>query len=468
MTALSNVQGKRMSSDLLRKFAQLNGAFWRAQAQSDSGDGYALVSIDSHPSMCLSSASFGAIASYAHRLRILFVEPRVHAHRVVLESYPNAEIVSLSKYSIGALVTGFCNALKTFLSLKSPRDLLALHVDGIHFGDIIYDVVLSYGYATVSRIDRKVFRALFAFYRHRYNARRVLSRFDVKVGVFHQMLGLVDGVLSKYLLDRGIESINRVGSHEFCARKYREIEDCGDHPIKPLKEHFETMRANPKTYVAAAEAYLARRVRGQVTRIDADLAYKNKKVYEDRNAFCSDYGLAEDKPIVFIMLHAFNDWPHRAGKRMLFQDYYHWFAHTVDVIRDVSDVNWVVKEHPAAVEFYRTRDLNVKAHLKPRSAPNVVLVEADADFSTTSVMNLAQAIVTGVGTAGLEFAAFGIPCVLAAEGAYSGFDIAVQPSSVEEYDEQLRNIHSLGPLFPEQVLSAKLVAYFYSVLVLSG
>jgi hypothetical protein len=445
---------------VIRRFADLNRSFWRSRSATGPGEGYALVAIDANPVMCLSSASFGAICAEAKGLRTLFVVPRKGEYRVVLESYPHAEIASF-RLGFWRPIVACMQALRAFLSLKSPKNLLELRVDGILFGDIIYDVVLSYGFATVARLDHHVFRALFAFYRHRYYARRVLAEYDVQLGVFHQMLGLVHGVLAKYLLDRGVESINRVGSREFCARKYREIEDSGDHPIKPLQEHFDVMSANPAMFLAAAEQYLEHRVHGQVTRIDADLAYKNKKVYEDRTEFCQAYGLAIEKPIVFVMLHAFNDWPHRAGKKMLFQDYYRWFAHTMEVIREVKEVNWVIKEHPAAVQFYRTKDLDVKAHLSSFVGPTIAHLGADADFSTASVLNLAHAIVTGVGTAGLEFASFGIPCVLAAEGAYSGFGIAEQPSTVEEYDRLLQRIRTLDVLSEDRIFAAKLVAYFY-------
>ena len=47
---------------------------------------------------------------------------------------------------------------------------------------------------------------------------------------------------------------------------------------------------------------------------------------------------------------------------------------------------------------------------------------------------LADAIITCISTAGLEYSAQGIPCVLGGEGGYSGLGFTIKPNDVGEYE----------------------------------
>lgn len=90
-----------------------------------------------------------------------------------------------------------------------------------------------------------------------------------------------------------------------------------------------------------------------------------------------------------------------------------------------------------------------------------MFLRSDADFNGGSVRHLAHAIVTCIGTAGLEYATRGIPPVLGGESAYSGFGFTIEPGNLREYEECLRGIAGLPRLSTEQIRAAKLVAFFY-------
>ena len=72
--------------------------------------------------------------------------------------------------------------------------------------------MLSYGYATVRKIDIRVFRALHAFLLTRYLIQDVINRYAIETSILIQTMGLMGGTLTKYLLSNGIEIINRIGS----------------------------------------------------------------------------------------------------------------------------------------------------------------------------------------------------------------------------------------------------------------
>jgi len=449
-----------------RQFVKENSAFWSKYTSGCPGDRYVLIEFNQHPVIYLSNASFGSIVAFAKGLRPLFLlwNHEKAAQRKILESYPNAAFVYLIdwRYLLPNIRAWF-EAKEVYRSLKTPEDLLKLKVDDISVGDTVYDAVLSSGYATIRAIDGKVFKALYAFFRIRCAIKDIIRRYKIETAVVSQLMGLNGGTLGKYLIKSGIEVLNRVGSYQILGKKYRALNDLGSIPISPTPEYFKMLMNNDDgTIEGIVEEYLEKRLSGGVTRLDAAQAFAPmKKTFTDRQSFCAEYQLDFTKPIIFVMLHAFNDNPHwNYPKKMLFLDYYHWFMRTLEITKKVDSVNWVFKEHPTQ-RFYPVRDLNVKAIMEQVNFDHIRFIDGQANFNTGSLHYLAHAIVTGAGTAGLEFAAYGIPCVLAGEGAYSGFGFTVEPQTVEEYEACLRHIDCLKPLRGIRVKAAKMVAYLY-------
>jgi hypothetical protein len=270
------------------------------------------------------------------------------------------------------------------------------------------------------------------------------------------------GTFSRYLLKQNIEVINRVGSHDIHIQKYRSSADVGFYPARPERHHFEYMMSLPDHVVLPlADAYLDERYNQRVMHIAIERAFnRNKRIFDSREEFCRVTGLDPNKKTAFVMLHAFNDHPHSHFARPLaFQDYFDWFERTLNVAQTVDSVNWVFKEHPAA-GLYPVKDVDLLAMFASVSKPNIVFLDADADFNALSIRVLADVIVTCLGTAGMEYACVGIPCLLGGESPYSGFGFTIEPDNAEEYDAYLRRLDQLDALTPEQIKAAKIVMYF--------
>jgi hypothetical protein len=447
-------------------FIKENKAFWSEYSNDGPGSKYVLVEHRKHAVIYLSNAAFGSIVAYAKNLRPLFV---INTHkktvqRQILESYPNATFVCLNswRYFLTNIKAWF-KAKKIHRRLQTPEELLKLKIDDMPVGDTIYDAVLSRGYATIQRIDRKVFEVLYAFLKLRYAVKDIIRRYPIEVAVISQLMGLKGGTFAKYLLKNNIEILNRSGSHTICIRKYRTLREIGNDIRAPLREYFTAMMNDDDgTVRQAAEKYLEQRFGGGLVRIDAAQAFhREKKIFTDHRSFCADYELDPSKPVVFVMLHAFNDCPHwNYPRKMLYLDYYQWFMHTLEIVKTVRSANWIFKEHPTQ-RFYPTKDLDVGAVMKQVNFSHIRFIDGQANFNTCSLLYIANALITGTGTAGLEFSTHGIPCILVGEGSYSGFGFTIEPQDLEEYVECLSNIDQLSPLSDEQIKAAKIMSYFY-------
>lgn len=150
----------------------------------------------------------------------------------------------------------------------------------------------------------------------------------------------------------------------------------------------------------------------------------------------------------------------------LFEDYSDWFVQTLGAACRNSEVNWVIKLHPANV-WKRARE-QVKGELAEialiRKAieelpSHVKLLHPDTDISTLSLFQAIDYGVTVRGTVGIELPCFGVPTFTAGTGRYSGLGFTVDSRTPEEYLDKMKNIHRVGRMTPEQTILAKRHAY---------
>lgn len=452
-----------------KSFVEVNRGFWkRYWPTKDVREAcpYVLIEVSENPIINLCNASFGSIVCHARNVRPLYLLSgfRDRSTRRILQSYhPDSRFITTAspRYVLAWFWT-LILAWRAWTQLRTPRDILEFRIDGIKFGDIIYDNTLVRGYATLKKVDVEVLSVLHNFFRHRYVINDIIRRYPLDSFVVAHTIGMFGGTFSRYLLKHGIEVINRVGSHEILVQKYRSSADIGFYPAKPEKKHFEHMMGlSDDVVLPLANAYLDERHNQRVSHIAVELAFnRNKRFYESREEFCRAYGLDPSKKTAFVMLHAFNDHPHSHFARPLaFQDYFDWFEQTLEIARTVDSVNWVFKEHPAAA-LYPVKDVDLHAMFAGAPKSNIVFLDADADFNALSIRFLADAIVTCLGTAGMEYACVGIPCLLAGESPYSGFGFTMEPETADGYEAALRALDRVGRLAPEQIKAAKIVMYF--------
>jgi hypothetical protein len=429
-------------------------------------NGYVLSPISGKSVTKVCDASFSTIVANAKGLHQLFLVPDIHDQKwgQILKSYPRVTLRKPpNRFSLFRQLVGAVRATIAYLRIRTIEDLLAFRQDGIRFGDVLYDEILSGGYATVSGIDRRTWSVLRRFYVLRGFVLHILNRYSIKSSVFAQRIGLHGSTLSRYLLSRGVELFLRVGTHQFIVYRYRNLQDSTKYPIRPDQQLFTRMlERDDGTIRKKVDAYLDQRFSQGIDHPTLHTAFDvRKKTYTRQDDFCADYSLDPAKPLVFVMLHAFNDSPHsHFAKPMLFQDYYWWFRNTLSLAQRNTRVNWIFKDHPAAPK-YLTRDVNLGEMFTHIQNDNIRFLPWDADFNARSISNIAHALVTCIGTAGLEYSTQGIPCVLAGESAYDGYGFTHEPQTQEEYAQVLLSIKTLPRLTPEQILRAKMVAYYY-------
>ncbi len=211
--------------------------------------------------------------------------------------------------------------------------------------------------------------------------------------------------------------------------------------------------------VTAAEKYLDERFQGKNGRNIDKGAFAGKKVWSREDGI-KELGLDPKKKNIVIMAHTFTDAVFNYGDTF-FRDYYDWTEQTLRIAGTVDDVNWVLKPHPTRKAYHESRDSIEKMYERYKTDSIFILSD---EVSAESIKNFADAIITIGGSAGGEFACYGVPVVIVGFPYYRGFGYTLEPKSLSQYESCLKKIKRIKPLSDEQVITAKKVFYIQNVL----
>jgi len=205
---------------------------------------------------------------------------------------------------------------------------------------------------------------------------------------------------------------------------------------------------------AWTEQYLEEKFHGNAGKELDRGAFKNKMTLS-RKELQEMLGFNVEKKNIVIMAHTFTDAVFNYGD-YYFRDYYDWLEKTLDIASDVKTVNWLLKPHPTRFAYNEEKD-SIESLFEKYKTENMYIISDK--ISAESIRYIADVIITIGGNAGGEFACFGIPSVIVGKPYYSGFGYTIEPSSYEEYERQLNDIHQMKKLCEKQIQTAKKVFY---------
>lgn len=450
-----------------KQFIRENAAFWKQYANNSPSKGFVLVECKDDPITLFSNGSHAAIVAYARNLTPLFMlwYRKNNPVEKILETYPNATFIYLDdQHYLDAKKHTDLLARKAFQSFQCPEDLIKFEIDGINFGNLIYDSVLYMKFATIRTIDDNVLNCLKKFFWYRYVVQDIIKKYRIETSIFSQgVIGFMGGVFTRYLLQNGIETMCHLGAGHVILKKFQTLNDLGQATFSPDPRYLTLMKNWPDdTILKLADEYLEYRFNKEVFDISHEVVFDHSKLlFKSREEFALHFGLNPSKRLVFVMLHSLNDWPRSYfDKPMIYRDYYDWLEKTLEISKTVESVNWVFKEHPSS-ELYPTEDFDLNAMFKSVQYPHIRFLNNKADFGAVSLRYIADTIITCCGSAGLEYACVGVPCVLGGPSSYSGLGFTIEPCDVTEYEEQLRHLADLDRLNTDQIKTAKLALFLH-------
>lgn len=463
-TLLATFLPYKLSSEE-KKFIRLNSQLWNKKAANKAASGYILVEgLLSCPASIIDKARMAnAIAEATGKKPIVFVRGLTFSASNVAAIFRSFSIEHYYYWwrnylNPAVLFPTFIQTIRFFVHHRTGESIIPLTYRGIVIGDLIYDSLIRFkpeNY-TINRIIlrehfRLVFRAFYTF----HNNEILIRKFNAKILVTSHNVYAEFGLLPRQIraINSGVIFLKDTHVYKY----YSADKNINEHFLKLDKQEFE-LKFRSKKYEKEAERYFIDRISGHVSQIDVINAYRNKKKYsldDLKERYPQINTVAKN---IFVMSHAFSDSPH-VGEGLLFKDYYDFLEKTLCVLDQVAGINCFVKAHPSS--YMWNEKGGVETLVANNGLKNVVILPAD--FNTSAIAELADAIVTAKGTAGLEFSAAGVPAVTAGKGFYYGFGIADEPETTECYFEKLKSLETVEKLDKETRRRALVLLYLISV-----
>ncbi|MCR9137413.1 MAG: hypothetical protein NXI27_15565 [Alphaproteobacteria bacterium] len=182
--------------------------------------------------------------------------------------------------------------------------------------------------------------------------------------------------------------------------------------------------------------YLQVRESGKSSDINASFAFRSDNRTDSRTGARRVFGVSDDRKLAVIYAHVWFDFPHTFAMGN-FVDFYDWMRFTLDQLRDIDDIDWLLKPHPTESWYGGFQLEDMIADL-----PDHIRIAPEKTDSLTA-MTAADAVVTVHGTVGLEATAHGLPVIAGDRSFYTGWGLTHVAKSRDHYGELLRSTSRL-------------------------
>jgi hypothetical protein len=430
----------RSKKKLINNFIKINTQFWQKFQEYKSFNKFCLIETSGHPVVNHANAIVGKAIAQAKNLRIMWINYG-HTNKKLMKSYAvNSVFMDLPKISILTKLWFFTLSIFYYFTyVLFKNKLLSFKFNGIPYGDFIYDNYLAeFSLGTLHRLDPRITIIFLKLLLNDARARNIFKQHVIKAIVVSHYTGLKTGPLSRVAMQRSIPVYWKGGGHKIInLNKFQNLNQIYNYPNKPTNEIINLLVNKYKAKIEEDFKQLINNSQNSPFYNTFSVAYKNKIFTNTgKQQFLQKMNLS-NKPLIFVMLHAFNDHPHSHFKNMLFNDYYDWFRQTLDFTYKEKAKNWIFKEHPAN-KYYPTKDISFKKIMK-NLPNNIRFISRNNNIKTSTVLNVADLIVTCLGSAGIEMPALkGIPSVIAGDTFYDELGFTIKPKTRQEYFQILK------------------------------
>jgi hypothetical protein len=262
----------------------------------------------------------------------------------------------------------------------------------------------------------------------------VLDRIKPKLVVVSHTVQASFGALAWIAAARGVPVIYAHGNYGalrfFRMRKPTDIFDVANLPAAARLDAIEPAQA--QALGQAGENHIRSRLAGATNDLGAQYAFVKNADRPDRKQICAQFGWNPEKPIVAVYAANWFDYPHTSGMPS-FRDYLDWLECTLAGARANENANWLFRAHPCDAWYGGITLSDLMGPGEPKH-----LGRSPTGWNGSAVLEAADAVVTVLGTAGLEYACLGKPALAADRGWYSDCGFARASGSRAEYGALLR------------------------------
>jgi hypothetical protein len=396
--------------------------------------------------------------------------------KLIFESFGIKKFIYLNDLNFFMRIRYFLMAYSIIKSYKTIDNFFEFSLNGVNIGRAVYDHYLrSTGMGTIDHFDHKFYIFLSHALSNYYQMKKSYDKFKFIACVQSERQFIPASIVYQSSLTNGINVYSKSGfSNEFSVRKYSDARKMWKVRERYSQALYDEISSSIKEKaVEIGKNYIEKRFSGipeyeafhyyfERPRLTVKEKYKKKeRKTVTKKELCEMLGWNQNKPIVTILASDLSDGVFD-NTWSLFKDRLSWIRETLLEVKNIKNVNWLLKPHPNDKIHKVVTDI-MSEYIKICSNYKHILPFPD-NLSLASIPNFAHCVITMGGSASYEYSAFGIPALHSCESCCSGRGFTIDPESKEKYFDLLRKIEKIGKLNKEQIDKAKIYIFIYSKL----
>ena len=423
-----------------KEFISENKKKWKNHDKKISNNNFILVeSFVNHPAYTLSNIVIGFFLSKKFNYKIMgLIRNHDIKSEVILRSYGCKKIIFFKNPN---LLERLYYLIKTILIIgneNKTEKASKIKINGVDIGLIAYDTFIRYKYKPTLNIINSHYLIYFAQALYAQNfIKKHISKNKIKISVLAETQYVPLSVFFQTFLKKNINIFTRSGLESFTVRMYKNWKQRYHYRETVSQKLFNWLNKNHKTKsIQKVKKIYNNKFKKNTFGVDEVILGLRSKNYKKLN-----YNSNKKKKNVVLFLSHLLDGNFVYGPRKYSKDVYSGSKFIIDQLPKLKNVNWLIKKHPNHNFLKSSYDFNDQIKEYEKKYDHIKLL--NDDVSPTSLLNLADIGVTLSGSVGVEYPAFGIPCVFIEKTYYSNLKFFNKINSKKDIQKTLQNIHKL-------------------------
>ena len=442
-----------------------------------------------HPLYTLNNISTGKYVSYFYKSNCAgFLKKGDIKGEVIFRSFGIKKFYYFNYGNIIQRCKYLIKALFIASKFKTIKDFCNFKIDGIDIGLTAYDTFIRYTRIPSSeKIKLKMIIFLSeAIYTNNFLNNLFKEKKITKIVQMERQF-IPYCILFQKSLKKGKKVFTYMGTDNVTVRIYNKFNQRYDNKnkfsiklinlilknnkIKSLKkiENFYKVQFKNKLYGKPWLQYVQqnKKIFFQWEK-NEDIRFKTKPIKiinlksMNKDQICKIYKWDKNKKIVTVFLTYLVDGNFVNGRKNLFKDNFSWVINTLKIIGNIKNVNWLIREHPSEIRF--NTKTNFTKIIKDIETKHSHIRFSPKNINPASLKSITDIALTSHGSVGLEYPAFGIPCIVSEKSYYTHCKINTRPNNISEYKDLLKNINKVNKLNKKNIELAKIFLFVYLIL----
>jgi len=351
--------------------------------------------------------------------------------------------------------------------IKDVKKIINYKIDNIEVGKACYEHYIRNYTKKISNHDKKNFLLHVSFSKALMDLDFIMNIYR-KANFKYFVIAELQFLPNRIFFQKALKSKSLVfarvagGQRDVSVRIYKKFKHRNSIKHKYSKEFILFLMKNYKTLISRKIKELSKRIK-----IEKDIGYEpeygkyqtKKKIlnFKNKKEFDTFFSFDNKKKNILIAPHVMTDNVFNS-EWSLYGSPLHWYTETLKIIRNIKNVNWIIKPHPSEIS-YGTQITAKKIYDNEIGKSNNIVILSNLHH-INNLHHFISSAVTCHGSAGFEYTALGIPVVTGSDSKYSNFDFTISPKTKKKYVLTLNNIKKLRKANAKQKFMAKLFWFF--------